>query len=216
MSRLRSVAQSNMPWLVVAAIALASATTPVSGQPVLPAAAPRRIAIFGSSVAAGTGDELKQEGYTGRLRALLAPAGWEVLNQSRGGDNTVTMAPRFAPPADGPPNPTIKYLLPVNPSYVVIGLSLGNEGIANVKTVAEKDSIFAQFAKGIKDFIDRSREHHIVPIVSLCYTRMDFTAVEYAYTRRMNLLINSWDVPSVNFLGAVDDGTGKWANGFWF
>ena len=24
-----------------------------------------------------------------------------------------------------------------------------------------------------------------------------------------------WDVPSVNFLGAVDDGTGKWAKGFW-
>jgi hypothetical protein len=35
------------------------------------------------------------------------------------------------------------------------------------------------------------------------------------YTRRMNLAINAWDVPSVNFLGAVDDGTGKWAKGFW-
>ena len=32
----------------------------------------------------------------------------------------------------------------------------------------------------------------------------------------MNLLLNSWDVPTVNFLGAVDDGTGKWARGFWF
>lgn len=25
----------------------------------------------------------------------------------------------------------------------------------------------------------------------------------------------SWDVPSVNFLGAIDDGEGKWAKGFW-
>jgi hypothetical protein len=32
----------------------------------------------------------------------------------------------------------------------------------------------------------------------------------------MNLLLNSWDVPSANFLGAVDDGTGKWAKGFWW
>jgi hypothetical protein len=56
----------------------------------------RRIAVFGSSVANGTGDELGKEGYTGRLRALLAPK-WTVLNQSRGGDNTKTMAPRFAP-----------------------------------------------------------------------------------------------------------------------
>ncbi len=67
----------------------------------------------------------------------------------------------------------------------------------------------------MRGFVARSREHHIVPIITLCYTRNDFTSVEYEYTRRMNLAINGWDVPSVNFLGAVDDGTGKWAKGFW-
>ncbi|MDP7692779.1 MAG: hypothetical protein QGG89_13175, partial [Vicinamibacterales bacterium] len=30
----------------------------------------------------------------------------------------------------------------------------------------------------------------------------------------MNLLVNSWDVPSVNLLGAIDDGAGRWAQGF--
>ncbi|HEV8236494.1 MAG TPA: hypothetical protein VGP84_17905, partial [Gemmatimonadaceae bacterium] len=45
-------------------------------------AAAHRIAVFGSSVANGTGDELGHEGYTGRLRAMLQPRGWEVLNQS--------------------------------------------------------------------------------------------------------------------------------------
>ncbi len=67
----------------------------------------------------------------------------------------------------------------------------------------------------MRGFVERSRQNHVVPIITLCYTRNDFTAVEYEYTRRMNLLINSWDVSSVNFLGAVDDGTGKWAKGFW-
>ena len=179
-----------------------------------PASNAHRIAVFGSSVANGTGDELGKEGYTGRLRAMLQPRGWEVLNQSRGGDNTVTMAPRFAP--DGAPAPNTRYLLPVNPHYVLLGLSLGNEGIANVKTREEKDAIFKRFETGMKGFIGRSRDNHIVPIVTSCYTRMDFTDVEYEYTRRMNLLIDSWDVPSVNFLGAVDDGTGKWAKGFWY
>jgi lysophospholipase L1-like esterase len=179
-----------------------------------PASNARRIAVFGSSVANGTGDELGEEGYTGRLRAMLQPRGWEVLNQSRGGDNTLTMAPRFAP--EGAPAPNTRYLLPVNPHYVLLGLSLGNEGIANVKTKQEKDAIFKQFETGMKGFIDRSRDHHMVPIVTSCYTRMDFTDVEYEYTRRMNLLIDSWDVPSVNFLGAVDDGAGKWAKGFWY
>ena len=48
----------------------------------------RRIAIFGSSVASGTGDESGRSGYAGLLRDLLQPRGWEVVNQSRGGDNT--------------------------------------------------------------------------------------------------------------------------------
>lgn len=31
----------------------------------------------------------------------------------------------------------------------------------------------------------------------------------------MNALIHGWQVPSVNLLGAVDDGTGKWVPGYW-
>lgn len=194
-------------WLAVVVASLAVA----HGQS--GATKPRRIAVFGSSVANGTGDELAMEGYTGRLRELLASRGWEVLNQSRGGDNTVEMA-RFAPA--GAPEPNVRYLLPVNPSYVVIGLSLGNEGIRNGTTRDEKDAIFKQFETGMRGLVDRSRQHGIAPVVSLCYTRNDFTDVEYEYVRRMNLLLSSWDVPTVNFLGAVDDGTGKWARGFWF
>jgi len=207
MMRVRSLPKFSLVTAIVAVAGLAA----LEGQK--PAAAPRRIAVFGSSVANGTGDDQGKEGYTGRLRELLAPRGWEVLNQSRGGDNTKTMAPRFAP--EGAADPSVRYLLPVNPGYVLIGLSLGNEGIQNGATTAAKDAIFSQFEAGIRGFVERSRQHHIVPIVTLCYTRNDFTPVEYEYTRRMNLLINTWDVPSVNFLGAVDDGTGKWAKGFW-
>jgi hypothetical protein len=32
----------------------------------------------------------------------------------------------------------------------------------------------------------------------------------------MNALIHGWNVPSVNLLGAVDDGNGRWAAGYWF
>jgi len=190
--------------VAVAAVATLAAQQTASGH---------RIAVWGSSVANGTGDELRKEGYTGRLRELLAPRGWQVFNQSRGGDNTVRIAPRFEP--NGQPDPQTRYLTTVNPNYVLIGLSLGNEGIAGVTTKAEKDAVYTQFETGLRNYIAKSRERHIVPIVTLCYARNDFTAVEYEYTRRMNLLINTWDVPSVNFLGAVDDGTGKWADGFW-
>jgi lysophospholipase L1-like esterase len=203
----RRLVLSRALSFLIAALLVVGGLTSLQGQS---QPAKHRIAVFGSSVANGTGDELGHEGYTGRLREMMAPRGWEVVNQSRGGDNTLTMAPRFAPV--GAPQPNTKYLLPANPSYVLLGLSLGNEGIAN----PEKDAIYKQFETGMHGFIDRSRENHIIPIVTNCYTRNTFTDVEYGYTRRMNLLINTWDVPSVNFLGAVDDGTGKWAKGFWW
>ncbi len=163
----------------------------------------RLIAVFGSSVAAGTGDEAGRGGYAGRLRELLTPRGWHMMNESRPGDSTRTAVPRFA------------NVIAAGPRYVLLGLSLGNEGIRGGASREEKDAIFKQFESGLRGFIDRGRANQMVPIVTSCYTRMDFTPIEYDYTKRMNLLINSWDVPSVNFLGAVDDGTGKWAKGFW-
>ena len=174
----------------------------------------RRIAGFGSSVAFGTGDEYGKEGYTGMLRTLLAPKGWQVLNQSRGGDTTKLLATRWAP--ESTPDPKVRYLTTVDPSYAIIGLSLANEGIFEAQTTAEKDAVYRQFADGIQGFVAKARQQHITPVVTLCYPRSVYTSVEYTYIRRMNVLQNSWDVPTVNFLGAVDDGAGRWAKGFMF
>ena len=183
---------------------------------------PKRIALWGSSVPNGTGDELNLGGYTGRLRELLEPRGWEVLNRSRGGDNTVTIAPRFEPEAT--PDPDTRYLTTVHPGYVVIALSLGNEGIKRCapgedsrRCVASQDAgdaLSLQFVDGMQALIRRSRERGIEPVVGLNYARGDFTEFEYGHVRRMNLLMNTWDVPSINFLGAIDDGHGRWARGF--
>src|SRR4026207_2453698 len=68
---------------------------------------PHRIAVFGSSVANGRGDEFARDGCAGLLRALMARKGWEVLNQSRGGDNTKTLMTRFAP--GGAPDAKTRY-----------------------------------------------------------------------------------------------------------
>ena len=175
---------------------------------------PRRIAGFGSSVANGTGDEYNKEGYTGMLREMLAARGWEVVNVSRGGDMTKTLAARWSPA--GTPDPGTRYLTPVNPGYVIIALSLANEGIFEARTTAEKDAVFQQYADGIKALVTKARQQNIVPVVTLCYPRSVYTPVEYGYIKRMNILLSSWDVPTVNFLGATEDGSGHFAKGFMF
>jgi hypothetical protein len=173
---------------------------------------PHRIAVFGSSVANGRGDEFARDGYTGLLRVMMAQRGWEVLNQSRGGDNTKTLMARFAP--EGAPDPKTRYLMPVNPSYVVIGLSFGNENLYESKTKAEKDAVYDGYLKGIRAVVDRARQNGIVPIVMLCYTRDLYTPEDYEYVRRANIEQATWDVPTVNVLGAIDDGKGHWALGW--
>jgi len=161
-------------------------------------------------------------GYSGRLKRLLEPRGWEVLDRSRPGDNTMTIASRFEPLE--PRDSATPYLTDAAPDYVVIGLSLGNEGIAQCQmgqglgctsTPKEADQVFESFAGGLQALIARTRAAGMTPIVTLPYARLDFSEREYSFTRRMNLLINSWDVPSVNLLGAIDDGQGRWARGFW-
>lgn len=177
---------------------------------------PQRIALWGSSVPNGTGDELHLGGYTGRLRELLEPRGWEVLNRSRGGDNTVTIAPRFEP--EGTPDPDTRYLTTVHPGYVIIALSLGNEGIKRCapgedsrRCVASQDAgdaLSQQFANGMQELIRRSRERGIEPVVGLNYARGDFTEFEYGHVRRMNLLMNTWDGSCS--AGPVRSGRQRW------
>ncbi len=163
----------------------------------------RKIAVFGSSVASGAADDqARKGGYAGRLKELLEKRGWVVVNVSRGGDNTVSIQPRVA-----------GQLLPQKPGYVLIGLSLGNEGLTGTKTEQEGEKVCKQFQAGLQDLIKRLRDQGIQPVVGLCYANSLFDAGQYKFTRRTNLTINTWDVPSVNFLGAIDDGRGKWAVG---
>ncbi|MCX6266588.1 MAG: GDSL-type esterase/lipase family protein [Bacteroidetes bacterium] len=161
------------------------------------------IAVFGSSVANGSGDTTGSGGYAGMIKTLLEPRGWTVVNVSRGGDNTVKIMPRFN-----------EELLPLKPAYVIIGLSLGNEGIASASELG-RNRIFERFRSGMIHLIRLCRENGITPVVVNCYARNDFGKEQYEAIRKMNLLINTWDVPGIDALGAIDDGTGKWADGYW-
>ena len=112
--------------IVLALLAFAAALEVVTAQGQPARLYPHRIAVFGSSVAFGNGDESGREGYTGLLRQMMAARGWEVLNQSRPGDNTKTIVRRLEPQPSA--DPKLRYLFPMQPSYVLLGLSLGNEG----------------------------------------------------------------------------------------
>lgn len=163
----------------------------------------KKIAIFGSSVAKGSGDTTGTGGYAGLIKTMLEQRGWTVVNVSRGGDNTVKILPRFE-----------KELLPEKPDYVIIGLSLGNEGISSFSKL-NRERVYERFRSGMLHLINLCRNNGMTPVVVNCYARNDFGEDQYEAIRRMNMQINSWEVPSINALGAIDNGNGKWADGYW-
>ena len=167
--------------LFVAAAILSAAGNSFGQDSGAESSSEQRVALWGSSVANGAGDETQLGGYAGHLRRQMAERGWELLNQSKNGDNTVTIQARFEPGAT--PDENTRYLTSVDPAYVIIGLSLGNEGIAQCQlgqssrctsSLVAAEAVFDQFASGLQDLIARSRAAGITPVVALPYARSDF------------------------------------------
>ena len=164
------------------------------------------LSVLGSSVAKGarsSGDLEKRlingsylNGYAAHLTTLEASNGWLVVNQSVGGDTTDRVKDRF-----------YRDEVPVHADAILIGLSLGNEGLAGA---ANPQAIYDHFFTGITNLIAMSRANNLLPVIGDQYPKDTYSAAEYVLLKRMDLQLNTLDVPSVNFLGATDDGAGHW------
>lgn len=164
-----------------------------------------KIAYFGSSVPYGQGATNKV-GYTALFTKILEQRNaegvgkaWKTVNISVPGDNTVKVLKRWS--ADLPPQKA---------KYVMYALSLGNEGLHEFGKVR-----YDQFKTNMIKLIKMARDSGYVPVVSNCYTRNDYTATDYNYIKQMNMWIHTLDVPTINLLGAVDDGAGRWTPKYW-
>lgn len=172
---------------------------------------PSEIVVLGSSVAAGVGASPQEtNGWAWRTKALLetpppvAPGShvaWNVHNASIPGNNTAAVINRFQNDVAIPR---------AGAKVVMISLSLANEGLVGA---SNPQAVFDSFKNGIEEIIERCQTANMVPVVTLCYPQNLYNAEQYSYVRKMNLLLNTWGVPSVNFLGAIDDGSGHWAPG---
>jgi len=165
-----------------------------------------RISAFGSSVCNGQG-ATGNKGYAylygqqlqKRYQDGTSAAPFYTSGVSIGGNNTQNLLDRYD-------ELTRNYS-----RYVIIGLSMGNEGIHES---TNKQQTLNQFSTNMQRIITKVRQDGMVPVVMNNYTRGDFTLEDYSYIKQMNLQIHEWDVASVNTLGAIDDGTGKWASGY--
>ena len=165
-----------------------------------------RISAFGSSVCNGQGAS-ENKGYAWLYGELLGERyskqqsehPFYVSGVSIGGNNTRNLLDRYID------------LTRNHSRYVIIGLSMGNEGIHEA---SNKQQILDQFSTNMKTIIRKVKADGMVPVVMNNYTRGDFTSTDYHYIKEMNLKIHQWNVSSVNTLGAIDNGEGHWADGY--
>lgn len=180
--------------------------------PASPSLTPRErtIAVLGSSVAAGwvtareAGQDMKN-GWAFRLARRLEPLGYKVVNVSVPGDTTEKVLARLD-----------KDLFSLKPDIVVISLSLENEGIRGLGGRDPK-KVYEGFGTNLRRIVAECREHGITPVVASCYANDNFgDPAIYRFIVGMSLEIASWDVPSINLLGALDRGDGRFIKGLTF
>ena len=160
-------------------------------------AADQRVCFFGSSVCRGVGADALH-GYAAQVSEAL-PAGWESVNISIDGNNTYDLFARFD-----------RDMTPVEAKYVVIGISLGNEGVHEKGARA-----VLSYRENMPRLIRMLQEQGRVVIVTNNYPRADFNEVDYEDLCAVNLEVQQWDVPTINVFGTIDDGAGRWAEHMW-
>lgn len=193
----------NMKNLLLRIVVLLGISGVAFGQP----KATTNVTFFGSSVCFGTGAE-KNHGYAWQFfhNGAIDTTQFKYFNASTGGDNTMKVEKE---------DRLNKKLYPTKPNIVVLGLSLGNEGILTPKDDNGREQILEQYRSRLLALADSLNSLGIQPVIVNCYANNNFGATHYEATQRMNRFINTWPYPSVNVLGTVDDLTGKWVAGYW-
>ncbi len=164
------------------------------------------ISFFGSSVCKGSGAK-DHKGYAHQFyhSGTIDTLRYAYFNPSTGGDNTLKIEQELR---------LTQKLFPTDPDMAVIGLSLGNEGLRTPQTEEGRARVLEQYRSRLKALADSLDKLGIQPIIANCYAHSYFTVPQYDATKRMNQIINTWPYPSINLLGTIDDGKGRWVEGY--
>lgn len=179
----------NILFTILSALILVGCKSALPGD--------KTVCFFGSSVCKGVGaDSLRGYAY---LVGENLPEGWTYVNNSVSGNNTFDLFARFD-----------TSMTPIPARYVVMGVSLGNEGLHETGERA-----MLSYRENMPRLIKMLQDQGRTVIVANNYSRADFNEVDFRDLCEMNLEVHQWDVPSVNLFGNIDDGAGHWAEGFW-
>ena len=163
-----------------------------------------KVVVLGSSVALGCSAWLLR-GWAWHLgRALQQHYGHQLVNLSEIGTNVSSTIARFS-----------QVVVPEQPDIVIIALSLGNEGLAS-SSPQQYRAIQRRFENGLQQLVKLVREIGAVPMLGAVYPNGGYSSEHYRLLQETHQRLLTWGIPLLDWLGAVDDGTGRWQSGLGF
>lgn len=149
----------------------------------------KKVLVIGSSTTATAGASTLNNGYAYRLKTALVAMGYDVTVRGNGGDTTTAIKNRF-----------YTDVVPLNPDFVIIQLTLGNEGIQS-----NAETAYDSFKNGIIDLIKMCQQHGATPVIAGVSANGTLSATQTAYLRNMDKEFEALGVYMFNFRGAVAD-----------
>jgi len=154
-----------------------------------------KIVLIGSSVAAGHNAWLMQ-GWAWQLEQALGEH--RFIHRAIAGTNVSITIDKF---------PSL--VTAEQPHVVLVALSLGNEGLATC-AVHERRAVQRRFECGLLQLIRMIRALGAQPMLGGVYPNGNYTPEHYALLQETHQRMLSWGVPVFDWLGALDDGKGRW------
>ncbi|KAJ8904038.1 hypothetical protein NDN08_000568 [Rhodosorus marinus] len=161
------------------------------------------ICILGSSVARGFWAS-NCLGWSAMLKdALKNQFGHNTVNMSVPGADVVATLKAFDD------------LVPrLKPDIVIISLSLGNEGMF-LCPPSQRKQVQVRFENGIRQLIAKTIDVGARPVLGGVYPNGDSVPQTYELLKETNRNLINLGFPMLNWLGALDDGNGRWKSKLW-
>lgn len=154
-----------------------------------------RIVFLGSSTTEGTGPSSRDKAYFSLLEQKLTGQGYEFYMRGIGSNNTTHAINRF-----------YDDVTPLNPDFLIIQLTIGNEGIY---TATDKQAIYDQFKRNTLKLIRMAQQQGITPIVCNQAPTRSFNETVYRFAKQMNAELEAMGIFCIDWMGNIDDLMGQ-------
>lgn len=165
-----------------------------------------KISVFGSSIANGKGSD-SYCGYASLYGKLLAARHEKGMSDNAFFMSSVSVDAGAISYHSGRYDDLYRNF----GRYAIMGFSTGEE---RVQGGAVPTDIVSKYHSSLLRLIDQARADGIVPVVINMTPHSKFIPTEYNAVLSENLALHEIDCPTVNAMGAVNDGTGKFVEGY--